>query len=190
MREPIPRLDRAVVTKHKQEDSVRLPRQSTNLGRGGRETKLTPQLALRILNTIREGSYRDVAAQAAGVRPETLSRWLHREGEPYKTFSREVECAEADAERLMVRVVTKAAKKDARYAVAFLERKFPERWARALAPQTPVNVSFNLTQTLQRIEQRELTMKDPRGDRPDRPTILDAIRDTREDETASSLSSN
>jgi hypothetical protein len=77
-----------------------------------------------------------------------------------------------------------------RYAVAFLERKFPERWARALAPPTPVNVSFNLTQTLQRIEQRALTMKDPRGDRPDRPTILDAIRDTSEDETARSLRSN
>lgn len=175
MREPIPRIDDSAITRATPRRRA-LPRQTTNLRRGGRETKLTPELADRILSAIRQGSYREIAAQAAGVRPETLSRWMHRDGEPYETFRCRVEKTEADIERRMVRCVTNAAAADPKYAVTFLERKFPERWARALAPQTPVTVSFNLTQTLQRIEQRELTMKDPRGDRPDRPTILDAIR--------------
>lgn len=65
----------------------------------GRPSKLTPEIEERILEVIRAGNYREAAAQAAGIAPETLSRWMGREREPYRSFRQSVLAAEQVAER-------------------------------------------------------------------------------------------
>ena len=94
-----------------------------------RQTKLTPDLQERILNMIRLGNYRNVAAQAVGIAPETFSRWMSRPHDPYRQFRQAVEQAEAMAEVSMVALIAKAARDDPKYALQYLARKAPERWA-------------------------------------------------------------
>ncbi len=94
-----------------------------------RRTKLTPDLQERILNMIRLGNYRNVAAQAVGIAPETFSRWMSRPRDPYRQFRQAVEQAEAMAEVSMVALIAKAARDDPKYALQYLARKAPERWA-------------------------------------------------------------
>jgi len=94
-----------------------------------RRTKLTPDLQERILNMIRLGNYRNVAAQAVGIAPETFCRWMSRPRDPYRQFRQAVEQAEAMAEVSMVALIAKAARDDPKYALQYLARKAPERWA-------------------------------------------------------------
>lgn len=44
----------------------------------GRPSKLTDDVAQRILDAVLEGAYLETAAQAAGVSPRTLHRWVER----------------------------------------------------------------------------------------------------------------
>ena len=94
-----------------------------------RQTKLTPDLQERVLNMIRLGNYRNVAAQAVGIAPETFSRWMSRPRAPFRQFRQAVEQAEAMAEVSMVALIAKAARDDPKYALQYLSRKAPERWA-------------------------------------------------------------
>lgn len=102
--------------------------------RRGRPTKLTPETQERILKAIREGNYREVAAQWAGVAPETLYRWLSRDREPYRQFRHALLEAEQAAEIRMVARIMKMAEKDPNHAKWWLERKFPDRWGRRPTP--------------------------------------------------------
>jgi hypothetical protein len=113
-----------------QREALTLPPQSTvtPLG-GGRPTVLRPEIASKILTAVRAGAHRSVAAQYAGIPRETLSRWLRRQGEPYETFARLVDQAEAEIEVELVKLITDS--RDPNVALKFLERRFPKRWARA-----------------------------------------------------------
>lgn len=142
--------------------------------RAGRPTDLTTEKARVILVALANGSYRGPAAEYGGIPEETLSRWMKRTGEPYDTFQRWVREAEAAAEMRMVNAITTAATSKPEYAVTFLERKFPERWGRAVATQ-PVNVNVNVSSLLQQIEARAGQASDPRPPRPDRATIFDVL---------------
>lgn len=95
-----------------------------------RPSKLTPELQERILQAIRGGNFREVAAQWAGIAPETLSRWLARPESRFVTFRQAVLEAEQQAEIRAVALILKAAETDPRNAQWWLERKFPERWGR------------------------------------------------------------
>jgi hypothetical protein len=144
--------------------------------RGGRQTDLTDDVAQVICVALVNGNYRNVAAQYAGISEETLSRWMKRRGEPYETFQQWVHEAEAASEMRMVNAVTKRATDEPQYALQFLERKFPQRWGRAMA-QPGVNVNLNLTSLLQNIETRATTVHDPRPPLPGRRTILDVLNE-------------
>lgn len=112
----------------------------------GRPTKLTPQRQEELLKNFRLGCYREVAAQAAGIAVATLYGWLSRGKEArnaresgafvkkservYLDFLEAVEKAEALAESRMLATVQAKAPKDWKAAAWFLERRYPERYAR------------------------------------------------------------
>ena len=99
-----------------------------------RPTKLTPEVRERIEKAIRAGSYAQVAARSAGISSSTYYRWLERGAEEkrgiYRDFADAVEQAEADAEVHAAAVIRKAMSDDWRAALAYLERRHPERWRR------------------------------------------------------------
>ena len=96
-----------------------------------RPTKCTDVVVKTILAALREGNFREVAAEAAGIDPGTLMRWMKRKGEPYaSSFRRALLAAERGAESLLVKRQMAFGKKDARANQYLLERRFPERWAR------------------------------------------------------------
>jgi hypothetical protein len=172
MREPLARLDRinlpkdgafVPLSKLLLRFPVKLPPQSAATGR---KTRLSDDIANVILLRVAEGNYEEVAAAEAGVTKARLSKWLGMKGEPYKTFRKLMLQARARGETHAVTHVRNAFPEKPDLALKYLERKAPERWAAAAATSPAnVNVSFNLTQTLQRIEARERTMRDPRGPR-------------------------
>lgn len=100
------------------------------MGANGRPTKLTIEIQTKVCDAIRGGNYRETAAMWVGVPPETLSRWMKKTGAKYLAFRRAVLEAERAAEIRAVALVMKAAAEDPSHAKWWLERKFPERWAR------------------------------------------------------------
>ncbi len=160
-----------------------LPPQSK---RTGRPTDLTTDIARKICVAIWNGCYRYVAAAFCRVHESRMSAWMNANGEPYETFQKWVEEAEAAAELRAVQAVTSRMNGDPKLAVTFLERKFPERWAKVVAmPGSPVNVNLNLTTMLQTIEARGRSVRDPRPPLPGQRTILDVIAEARDDAAAS-----
>jgi len=131
---------------------VDLPGQTRS--RGGR-TKLTNHRAAVILHAISCGCYRETAAELAGVKAETLSHWMGWTGEPYETFQRLVRKAEADLEARMVRIITGQAEVRPELALAILERKFPQRWAKvSVVAAPPQHLNFDLASILQKVQER------------------------------------
>ena len=98
-----------------------------------RPTKLTPERRDRIVKAMGAGNYLEAAARSAGVHPSTVYRWLERaEREPdglYRDFAEEVRRAEADAEVHAVAIVRRAMAEDWKAALAYLERRHPNRLA-------------------------------------------------------------
>jgi transposase len=100
----------------------------------GRPATLTPEKQEKIFTAIRAGNYRDVAARWAGVPLRTFRRWCQRgrkaKSGVFKEFWHALLEAEQSAEILMVGLVVRAAKINAKHAEWWLERKFPDRWGR------------------------------------------------------------
>ena len=115
--------------------------------KGGRPTKLTPEVRERIVRAIAAGSYYAAAAQLAGITPRTFYNWMKRGREelervestprarirererPYVEFYKAVKQAEAEAEIKVVARWWESMKDDWRACRDFLARRFPERWA-------------------------------------------------------------
>src|SRR5262245_23417826 len=98
-----------------------------------RPTKLTPELREQIVQALRAGNYAEAACQAAGISASTYYRWMARgEQEPgvYREFRVAVLQAEAVAEVHAVAIVRRAMGEDWRAALAYLERRHPNRWRR------------------------------------------------------------
>ena len=131
--------------------TVNLPKQSR---RSGGKTKLTNHRAAVILHAIGSGCYRETAAELAGIKAETLSHWMSWAGEPYETFQRLVRRAEADLEARMVSCLTSQADVRPELALAILERKFPQRWAKVsmVATNSPPIPNINLGTLLELVE--------------------------------------
>lgn len=106
-------------------------------GRPGRGTKLTPQVHEKIVRAVRAGSFFSTACLHAGVSPETGWEWLRRgRGEDerrktplYAAFAEDIARANADAELRAQTQLVVAGQQDWRANLAYLERRFPERWA-------------------------------------------------------------
>ena len=102
----------------------------------GRPTKLTPERHQQIIEYLRLGLTQEQAALAAGIHPGTLYRWLQRGDDPtappiYREFRDALKVARAEAERAYLTIIRSAAEAGTWQAAAwFLERSFPDRWAR------------------------------------------------------------
>jgi hypothetical protein len=103
----------------------------------GRPTKLTPELAQRIVAAIRAGSYIEEAAESVGIHRSTVFLWLEkgREGEDelHGRFFDAVERARAEDAVRDLALITRAATQpqgtlDWRAAAWKRERKDPARW--------------------------------------------------------------
>ena len=106
---------------------------------------LTPARASDILAGIREGLFPAVAAQRAGISRDTLRRWRAR-GEreqrgSYHDFVVALGRAEAEVEATVLRQVMQSAQSgDARIALAYLERRFQDRW-QSRRPRVPIDTA-------------------------------------------------
>ena len=82
------------------------------MARTGRPSKLTPDVAERIVGAVRIGNFVHVAASLAGIDRVTLDRWLKRGGRmrkgPYREFCNSVNRAIAEAQADAVSCLKKA----------------------------------------------------------------------------------
>lgn len=107
-------------------------------GAGGAGSKMTPERLKVLFGAIRGGSYRDVAAEYAGIGGSTLDTWI-AEGrkaleadnaeDDYAKFLVEFQKAEADASMYHVFNWRKHSEDDWRASMEFLSRRWPEQWS-------------------------------------------------------------
>jgi len=110
------------------------------------------------------------------VTPETLTHWMKWDGEPYATFQRLVRKAEADLEARMVTALTSQADVRPELALAILERKFPQRWAKVTVVAMPPPAGMNdLGAMLAHISARQDADRNARGQLPPASTVIDAM---------------
>lgn len=100
----------------------------------GRPTKLTPELQLKICETVRAGNYIETASAYVGVNKSTIYDWMKRGAREkqgiYHDFSNAIEKALAESEMRDVLIIGKAASQNWQAAAWRLERKFSDRWGR------------------------------------------------------------
>ena len=101
----------------------------------GRPSKLNPERLEKILQALREGNYRDTAAEGAGIAYNTFREW-EKKGEveekgKFHDFSAAIKKAEAEGELLHIRRINRAGEEGNWQADAWmLERKDPKKWGR------------------------------------------------------------
>jgi hypothetical protein len=100
--------------------------------RARRPNKATPIRRGALLEALRQGASREVAAAVAGIDRTTLWRWTRYD----PTFAEEVERADAEAEMAMVKVIHDA--NDWRASAWWLERRRPHEWGRNAHPVVDV----------------------------------------------------
>lgn len=138
----------------------------------GRPSKLTPELTERVVDAILVGAYLETAAQAVGITPRTLYRWLERGDDAeaaalehfdstdtpgledlyehldpaewaYLEFRHALKSAEAFAELELLRKVQGGHGRQPWTAyMTVLERKAPARWGRRLEVKHDGNVDL------------------------------------------------
>jgi hypothetical protein len=101
-----------------------------------RRPRLTAQVAEQLLAALRAGAYVAQACEAAGISRRTFYEWWRAgaadDGEPELVALREsVEAAKAQGEVRQVAYIATAAQSNWQAAAWLLERRYPERWARA-----------------------------------------------------------
>jgi hypothetical protein len=103
---------------------------------GGRPYKLNAEMRQRLISYLSRGHFRSSAAEACGIHPETLGKWMEkgkRSNDPaseYRQLYLAVATAEGEAQDLLLRRVQEASEEDARHAEWILARRWPENWAR------------------------------------------------------------
>ena len=97
-------------------------------------SKFTPEIAEKIIRSIRMGNYVDVAALCAGASRERLKEWLFKGANghrTYKQFTQDIQQAIAESEQRDLSLIDMAAIQGFWQAAAWkLERKFPNRWGK------------------------------------------------------------
>ena len=98
----------------------------------GRPTKFDDLAAEKIVQAVRSGAYRKVAAVWAGVSASTLRLWMTggkaKPRSPLGVFRRKVLEAETAAEIAVGAVAFRAASTDPAYALAFMRVRWRKRW--------------------------------------------------------------
>jgi hypothetical protein len=95
-----------------------------------RPTRLTDETIDRFLQAIRGGAFPEVAARYAGFSPRAMYRYLRGSSPAHAAFRDRVVLARIELEVRLGGTVVQAGYGDPRWALAYLERHFPERWAR------------------------------------------------------------
>jgi hypothetical protein len=101
----------------------------------GRPTKLNIDVANRILDALRLGVPQSTATAYAGISRSTYYRWLavaddSDAPDEFRDFRDAVRTARAEAEVRSIAVIQNASDRSWQAAAWFLERSFPEHWAR------------------------------------------------------------
>ena len=117
--------------------------------RGGRPSKLTPEVQQKIVTAIRAGNSPQDAAVYAANTERTFDRWIAR-GEkapagPYPRFWEAVKAAESEAEVRAVAIIQQSMPANWRAAMTYLERKYPRRWGRQLDITTDTEMNDIIT---------------------------------------------
>lgn len=105
--------------------------------KGGRPSKLTPELQAEVVKLVEAGDAIEVAAGVCGVDQGTLHRWIRRGKtgeEPYGAFASEVARARCKFESEMRRRVLEGDGQgvgfgQSKAALEVLSRRVPRRWA-------------------------------------------------------------
>lgn len=101
-----------------------------------RPTKLTPEVHQKIVDAVRNGNTRRIAAMSAGVSEPTVYRWLERGGQTrapklYREFQENVHLAEAQAVQTAIAAIRLAGVKGSWQAYSWwLERLHPAEYGR------------------------------------------------------------
>ena len=99
-----------------------------------RPTLLTPELQDKVVRLLRAGVFRQTACEHLGISDRTMADWCKRgrdeEEGIYAEFLRAVKEAQTEAEIRNTISIMKAGESDWKAALAYNERKFPERWGR------------------------------------------------------------
>lgn len=117
--------------------------------KGGRPTKLTPDIQVKLVQAIKAGNYFNVACEYVGIDYRTFRNWM-KKGEESKSgqyfqFFHAIKKAEAEAETRMVAIWQNAMKDDWKAAATFLERKYPDRWGRKDKQEVTHNGSVEIS---------------------------------------------
>jgi hypothetical protein len=100
-------------------------------------------------------------------------------GEPYETFQRLVRKAEAGLESRMVNILTGQAEVRPELALAILERKFPQRWAKvSVVAAPPQHLNFNVADILQKVQER-IAQQHAQGQLPPATIINASVKPNR-----------
>ena len=101
---------------------------------GGRPTLWTPEVKQKILSSIANGNFNYIAAQSAGVSYSLLKQWMARgrkeEVGEFREFLAALMVAATKAETEAVSRIMEAGRKEPKYLMWWLERKYPQRWGR------------------------------------------------------------
>lgn len=103
--------------------------------RGRGQPGTTPELEERVVRLALAGNHLETIARAVGVTPHLLSRWLrsHSRTEFHERY--EMACGEAEARNVAIIANAAAGQGTSEHNIAaamwLLERRWPERWARA-----------------------------------------------------------
>lgn len=104
--------------------------------KGGRPTKLTPELQDKICMYLRLGNYIETTCHLVGLPKSTFFNWMaegrkaQRSTNKYAKFMDSVFKAMAWSETTDLGRISKAAAKDWKAAAWRLERKYPQKWGR------------------------------------------------------------
>jgi transposase-like protein len=94
-------------------------------------SKLTPNIAERLVASLRSGQQRNAACGAAGIAKTTLRDWLRQAeagNEMFIPLALEVAKAEAECEARAVASIQVQGREDWRALAWYLERRFPLQW--------------------------------------------------------------
>jgi hypothetical protein len=127
-------------------------------------------LVRTLLECVAAGNYMEIAAHIVGMSKQTIYNWLKRgeQGEPpYDQFLDAYQKASAVAEVAAVAAIRAAGAAGPEYWLAsqtFLERRFPERWARRQGRETgpEVVVQIGATREALAIVERQVRVVEAR----------------------------
>ena len=107
------------------------------MAKTGRPSKFTPEARAAILDAVRNGAPREVAAQSAAIDDSTLYRWLeqgeadteHDAASDFREFRDAIKKADAEAEITAITAI-RASVLQWQALAWWLERRHPARWAK------------------------------------------------------------